>query len=167
MLPLITAILIVLADQATKQAVQEAFIFGEQHAVLDGFFNLTYLRNTGAAWGMLGGQNFSLTILSLVVLLVMVVFRRQFLGNTWDHRLALGLMCGGIVGNMLDRIRLGYVVDFLDFHIGTAHWPAFNIADSAICVGVGIYLVTSIAAPHRSPHYSPPARRDRPSSPAS
>ena len=143
MLPLLVSILIAVADQWTKQVVRDRFDYGDSICVIPGFFDLTYVRNTGAAWGMFGGQNLGLTLLSAVMLVVLIVFRRQFLGNTTSHRFALGLMIGGIVGNLLDRARLSWVTDFLDFHVGGHHWPAFNIADSAICIGVTIYLVTA------------------------
>ncbi len=143
MLPLLVAVVIALSDQWTKAIVRGSFVLGESRPVIDGFFSLAYVRNTGAAWGILGGQNTSLTILSIVMLIVMVVFRRSFLGNTWEHRLALGLMIGGIIGNLLDRVRLGWVTDFFDFYIGDWHWPAFNIADAAICTGVGIYIISA------------------------
>lgn len=143
MLPLVVAVLIALSDQWTKAVVRATFALNESRPVIEGVFSLTYVRNPGAAWGILGGQNTWLTILSIVMLIVMVIFRRSFLGNTWEHRLALGLMMGGIVGNLLDRVRLGWVTDFFDFYIGSWHWPAFNIADAAICVGVGIYIVSA------------------------
>lgn len=149
MLPLIVAIAIVLADQLTKEWTRAAFALEEMRAVIPGFFNLTYVRNTGAAWGMFGSQSTGLTVLSIVMLVLLIVFRRKFLDDTRAHRLALGLLTGGIVGNLLDRIRFGFVTDFLDFHIGTHHWPAFNIADSAICCGVGIYILTSFLAERR------------------
>ncbi len=144
MFPLIVAILITLIDQATKTLVRYSFVLGESRAVIDGFFDLTYLRNTGAAWGMLGGYNTVLMILSVLMLVVVTLFRRSFLSDTWEHRLALGLLVGGILGNLIDRIRLGYVVDFLNFHIAGYHWPVFNVADAAICVGVGIYVISAI-----------------------
>lgn len=143
MLPLVVTVLIALSDQWTKAIVRGSFALGESRPVVDGFFSLTYVRNTGAAWGILGGQNTSLTILSVVMLVVMVIFRRSFLGNTKTHRLALGLMMGGIVGNLLDRVRLGWVTDFFDFYVSSWHWPAFNIADAAICTGVAIYIVSA------------------------
>jgi signal peptidase II len=102
------------------------------------------VRNTGAAWGILGGQNASLSLLSIVMLALMFFFRRSLLSDTWEHRLALGLMAGGIVGNLMDRLRLGWVTDFLDFHWNGHHWPAFNVADAAICTGVGIYMLSSL-----------------------
>jgi len=146
MIPLLVAIFITVSDQLTKQLVRDGFSLGESRAVIEGFFSLTYVRNTGAAWGMFGGQNMWLSLLSIVMLVVMVIFRRSFLSDTWEHRVALGLMIGGIIGNLLDRMRLGYVTDFLDIYIGNSHWPAFNIADSGICIGVGIYVVTSLWA---------------------
>lgn len=149
MLPLITAILITIADQATKHWVRLEFNYGESRTIIEGFFNFTYVRNTGAAWGMLGGYTHILTAVSIVMLFVMVIFRRSFLNDTWQHRLALGLMVGGIVGNLMDRLRQGWVTDFLDFYIGSWHWPCFNIADAAICTGVGIYLLTGFLEQRR------------------
>jgi signal peptidase II len=142
MLPLVTAIFITLADQWTKHWVRVDFYYGESRPVIDGFFNFTYVRNTGAAWGMFGDHTHILTAVSLVMLVLMIIFRRSFLNDTWPHRLALGLLVGGIVGNLMDRMRQGWVTDFLDFYVGTWHWPCFNIADAAICTGVGIYLLT-------------------------
>ncbi|HMO50631.1 MAG TPA: signal peptidase II [Kiritimatiellia bacterium] len=142
MLALWTAILVTLSDQWTKHWVRHDFYYGESRPVIEGFFNFTYIRNTGAAWGIMGGYTHVLTAISVIMLILMVIFRRSFLNNTWSHRLALGFMVGGIVGNLMDRLRQGWVTDFLDFYIGSWHWPCFNIADAAICVGVGIYLLT-------------------------
>lgn len=144
MLPLLITIFITVLDQATKLWVRADFALGESREVIPGFFNFTYLRNPGAAWGLFGGYNGFLTVLSIVMLVVIFVFRRAFLSDTWEHRLALGCMVGGILGNLMDRVRWGYVVDFLDVYIGAYHWPVFNVADSAICVGVGIYVVSSL-----------------------
>jgi signal peptidase II len=131
-------------DQVTKYVVRLTFAVGESRPVIQGFFDLTYVRNTGAAWGILGGQNVSLTILSIVMLAAILVFRRSFLSDTWEHRVALGLMVGGIVGNLMDRLRLGWVTDFLDFYWKRYHWPCFNVADAAICIGVGIYVLSAM-----------------------
>jgi len=151
MLPLIVSIVIAVSDQLTKEWVRSEFALEQMRPVIPGFFNLTYVRNTGAAWGMFGSQNTALTVLSVVMLSLLVIFRRRFLGHTWDHRLALGLLVGGIVGNLLDRIRFNFVTDFLDFHIGAHHWPAFNIADSAICCGAGIYILSSFWTSRHQP----------------
>ena len=142
MFVLLTGFIVAVLDQVTKQIVRQSFDVGHSLPVIAGFFDLTYVRNTGAAWGILGGQNTSLTVLSMVLLVLMLIFRRSFLSDTWEHRLALGLLIGGIVGNVLDRIRLGWVTDFLDFHWYEHHFPVFNIADSAICISVTIYIVS-------------------------
>jgi signal peptidase II len=143
------AIGVAVLDQWTKQGIRDAFALGDLHPVLPGFFNLTYLRNTGAAWGMLRGQNIGLTVLSLTMLLTLAFFWKSFLNNSRSHRIALGCMIGGILGNLLDRIRIGYVTDFLDFHIGARHWPSFNVADAAICTGVGLYFLSTYLAEQR------------------
>ena len=143
MLPVVIAILVVAGDQLSKESVRAAFRLHELLPVVPGFFNLTYVRNTGAAWGMFSGQNFWLSLLAAVMLLLLAVFRNRILPPGRMQGWVLGLLCGGIAGNLIDRIRLDYVVDFLDFHIGTSHFPAFNVADSAICCGVGLYLIAT------------------------
>lgn len=147
MLALWLSLAIAILDQATKYVVQARFYYGESLPVIRGFFNLTYVRNTGAAWGMLGGWNLWLAFLSVVILGALLIFRRSFLVDCRLHRVALGLMTGGIVGNLVDRLRLQYVVDFMDFRFGSYAFPAFNVADSAICIGVAIYALSSIHLP--------------------
>ena len=141
---LLLSVAVVVLDQATKNLVATRFFLGESLPVIPGYFNLVRVHNTGAAWGMLGGLNGVLVGASLGVLVVLIVFRRSFLTDSLVHRWALGLMVGGIVGNLLDRVRLHYVVDFLDFCWRTHHFPSFNVADSSICVGVGLYMVTAL-----------------------
>ncbi len=143
MLALAVAILVVVGDQWSKELVRAAMGLHEIRPVLDGFFNLTYVRNTGAAWGMFGGGNTWLSLFSALMLVVMVVFRRSFLRDTFSHRLSLGLLAGGILGNLFDRVRLGYVTDFLDFRFGSYAFPSFNVADSGITIGVAIYITSS------------------------
>lgn len=149
------ALALFVVDQLTKQWVRDRFDLGESHTVIRGFFSLTYLRNTGAAWGLFGGRNFALIVLSLAVLTAMIAFRRHFLSASRIHYAAYGCMIGGILGNLADRIRLGWVTDFLDFQFGAYHWPSFNVADSAICIGVGLFIISSIRFPHRSLRTAP------------
>ena len=145
MLALILGLIVVCLDQFTKLWVRETLIYGaEPQVILPSFLNLVYVRNPGAAWGMLGGQQVILILLSIVVLILLSIFHRRVLNPTLDHRIVLGLMIGGILGNLIDRIKVGWVTDFLDFHIGTHHWPSFNVADSAICIAVGLYLLSSL-----------------------
>jgi signal peptidase II len=140
---LLLSIAIILLDQITKTLVTLKFHLGDSIVLIPGFFSLTYVRNIGAAWGMLGGWNGVLVALSAVVLVLLIVFRRSFLTDSLIHRISLGLMLGGIAGNLFDRIRLQYVVDFLDFYWNAHHFPAFNVADSSICVGVALYMISS------------------------
>lgn len=141
---LIVGIIVAVSDQFSKYLVRQSFDLGETVPVIEGFFNLTYLRNTGAAWGILDGYNIWLGILSIIVLAGLIFFRRSFISNVLEHKIALGCLMGGIVGNLVDRLRLGYVTDYLDFYINNHHWPSFNIADAAICIGVGIYIISAI-----------------------
>lgn len=154
---LLVLTVIIVADQWTKYVVHNSFALGEIRPIIEGFFNLTYVRNTGAAWGILGNYNTALTVLSILLLAVMVIFRRSFLSDSILHKVALGLMVGGIIGNVLDRIRMGWVIDFLDFYVGRHHWPAFNVADAAICTGVGIYIVTAFLADRQQAASAPTA----------
>jgi signal peptidase II len=133
---------VVALDQATKWLVRLAFAReGEAQALIPGFFNLCYVRNAGAAWGILSGWQSFLIVFSLGAMVLLVWRRHLLLGNLPWRWLVLGLLLGGISGNLIDRIWLGCVVDFLDFYWGTAHFPAFNVADSSICIGVGLFLL--------------------------
>jgi len=144
MIVLLIGLAVVLLDQFTKQGIRSAFTYGDSLPVVDGLFNLVYVRNDGAAWNFLSGHGLILILISVVVLVLLVIYRRAFLQEQFSHRILLGLMVGGIVGNLIDRIRFGWVTDFLDFHIGMHHWPAFNVADAAICIAVGLYIITNL-----------------------
>lgn len=144
MLILILSFSLALLDQVTKFLIRQNLDPGEYVEVVPGFFNISYVRNTGAAWGMMSGFGNLLIALSLVMLVVIIFFRKHFLTDTLIHKIATGLMIAGIVGNLIDRVRLGYVVDFLDFHWRTHHFPSFNVADSAICIGVGLYMISQV-----------------------
>lgn len=148
MLTLIICFAVAVADQVTKFLISWNMPVGGRISVVPGFFQLRYIRNTGAAWGMFSGFNNWLVVLSIIMIAVLVVFRRSLYTDGVWSRIGLGLLGGGIVGNLVDRIKLGYVVDFFDFYLGKSHFPAFNIADSAICVGVGIYMFLQIKVSH-------------------
>jgi len=131
-------------DQFTKFLVRRGVGLSGEIVVVPGLLSLRYVENTGAAWGMLAGLNGWLVLLSGAILIFLVCFRRYVMDESVLHRVARGLMIAGIVGNLLDRLRLGYVVDFLDFHLRGHHFPAFNVADSAICTGVGLYILSQV-----------------------
>jgi len=144
MFVLLIGLAILFLDQLTKQAIRASFVYGESRPVIDGFFNLVYVRNDGAAWNILSGHGIILILISFAVLVLLIVYRRSFLQEQFSHRILLGLMIGGIAGNLIDRIRFGWVTDFLDFQFGSYHYPSFNIADSAICIAVALYIITNI-----------------------
>jgi signal peptidase II len=137
---------VVILDQITKFWIITHFSIGDEIPVIAGLFSIRYIRNTGAAFGILSGSNLILIILSIVVLIMLVLFRKQFLGDGRLQRVAASLMMSGIAGNLADRIKYGYVVDFLDFFFRGSHFPAFNVADSAICIGVGLYIMSQVMA---------------------
>ncbi len=137
---------VVLVDQATKAVVQRSFFLGESVPVIDGFFNLTYVRNPGAAFSFLASGNPAwvipfFVVISLIVGVGIVYYYRRTDPAQRLHRWGLSLVLGGAAGNLIDRFLYRSVVDFLDFYAGTSHWPAFNVADSAITTGVGLILL--------------------------
>ncbi len=135
---------IILVDQVTKGLVMQKFLLHENLEVIPGFFNLTYIRNTGGAFGVLAGEasllrtGLFLAISCVALGIIFFLYTKIPPGKTWLDA-GLAMTFGGALGNLIDRLRFGEVVDFLDFHIGTWHWPAFNVADSTISVGVGIF----------------------------
>ena len=140
-------------DQATKAWISARLpypTYGPDTGgivVIDGFFNLIDVGNTGAAWSLFSGRSTFLALLAVATLVAIFAWRRQLGLRLWPVQLSFGLLCGGILGNLSDRIVHGHVVDFLDFHFGTYTYPTFNVADSGICVGVIIYLLHSLRQP--------------------
>ncbi len=146
-LVLVLSAVVLLLDQITKIWIESNLALGETRAVIPGFFNLVFVLNKGAAFGFLADLEgalrtyFFIGVTGLAVVLIIyllrTVHRRDFYLFT-----ALGLILGGALGNLIDRIRLGMVIDFLDFHLGSHHWPAFNLADVAISVGAVLLIVS-------------------------
>ncbi|MEE9543839.1 MAG: signal peptidase II [Thermodesulfobacteriota bacterium] len=137
-----TAIAVIVLDQVTKTVLLRYLYQNQVVEAIPGLFNIVYFKNTGAAFGIFsGGGAMSKLFLLAVTLGALVVLgfllkESKGAGATF----ALSLIVGGAIGNLIDRLLFGYVVDFLDFHLGTLHWPAFNVADSAITVGVGLTI---------------------------
>ena len=131
------ALIVILFDQLTKIAVQKVFAYGVAHEVTP-FFNLVLVYNRGAAFSFLamagGWQRWAFTALGVVAALVICYLLKRHSGQKMFCT-ALSLILGGALGNVIDRLMYGHVIDFLDFHLGASHWPAFNVADSAITVG--------------------------------
>jgi signal peptidase II len=144
---LFSAILVigVFLDQFTKYLVVRELAEGSHIRVIRGFFNIVLTYNKGAAFGLFANLSMQFAWLFFIISssLVMVVVAYLWWRTPADHDLATvgySLIFTGAVGNLIDRARLGQVVDFLDFHFGQMHWPAFNIADSLVCVGAGLLL---------------------------
>jgi signal peptidase II len=143
---LATTVLVVLLDQATKAWIISTMRLYESFAVIGGLFNITYVRNPGAAFGFLAGASplfryvFFLSVTAAAILLIFHYLRVSRI-EAPSLVLALALILAGAVGNLIDRIRFGEVVDFLDVFFGRYHWPAFNVADSAITIGAAILIV--------------------------
>ena len=136
-------------DQLTKAAVVRNIRFGERIPVISGFFNLTHVTNTGAAWGILAGHGWLLLLISFAVLIAVIYFIHS-LTDGWPERIyAIGLIVSGILGNSIDRIFRGEVVDFLQFLFGKYQYPSFNVADSCICIGVCVFIFSTILRPDR------------------
>lgn len=142
---LITAAVIIL-DIWTKWLVLARIDLHEAIPVIPNFFQLVHVRNTGAAFGIGANAASALVPLllnagALIVFGVVVVYAMRSSVHERVLQTGLHLILGGAIGNLLDRFRFGYVVDFLDVYIGTHHWPAFNVADSAICIGIGLLFL--------------------------
>lgn len=142
------ALTILFFDQLTKLLVLRYLDFADEKEVIHGFFKFVHWGNTGAAWSMFTGNNGALAAVAVVALVILVLARHHFNVHTVGGQVSLGLIIGGIVGNLIDRLRVGHVVDFIYFYVirrdgQTSGFPAFNIADSAICIGVGLLFLLS------------------------
>jgi len=141
--------LIILTDQVTKYLIKINIALYDQIVVIESFFNLTHILNPGGVFGFLATSSPALRkfvflfLSSLVAILVLWFYIRTALEFRFLSY-GLALIFGGAIGNLIDRFTYGKVIDFLDFYIGTSHWPAFNVADSAINVGMGILIYNII-----------------------
>ena len=135
-MPLGIGILVFVIDQLVKHLVVSTMHLGQSFPVIKGIFHITYVLNPGAAFGMLEHQRWFFIVVALAAVLLGVAFYKKLQQESFLMRSGAGLLLGGAVGNLADRIQSGLVVDFLDFRI----WPVFNIADIAICAGAGILI---------------------------
>ena len=137
--------LVVFLDQATKVVIADYLALYDTIPVIGGFFNITHILNPGGAFGLFADHSpmlrkfLFLFVSTMVACAVLWMYRKTARNHMWFSS-ALALIFGGAVGNLIDRFRYGKVVDFLDFYLGSYHWPAFNIADSAITIGMAIFL---------------------------
>jgi len=140
------AVLIFVGDQVTKNIVKTSIPHGDVITVIPGFFNIIHTENTGIAFSLFAGASSTwkmvlLIGISLALLITVVIVTWKSREMNWTTGVALALILGGASSNLLDRIRFGQVVDFLDVYYRSYHWPTFNLADSAIVVGAGLIIL--------------------------
>jgi len=140
------ALAVLVLDQVSKAWIARQMplgTYGEpgHKEIIPGFFNLVHVGNTGAAWSILTGRSTLLALLAVAALLAIFFLRHTIGLRRFSTQIAFGLLSGGIIGNLVDRLARRHVVDFLDFHFGSYTYPAFNIADSGICIGVVMYVL--------------------------
>ncbi|MTI86103.1 MAG: signal peptidase II [Firmicutes bacterium] len=131
---IISAVLAV--DQVSKYIVQMNMLRGESIPIIYSVFHLTYIQNPGAAFGIFANQRAFFVVVTVIVLAGILISYRYIPSSNEPMRVSLGLITGGALGNFIDRLRLGRVVDFLDFRV----WPVFNLADTAIVIGAGLLI---------------------------
>ena len=131
-------------DQWTKILVEQRMTPGESVELIPGWFSLTYVTNKGAAWGIFHGYGMVLFGIGAAVLALAIRYLRYLTEGCRERYLAIFIVLSGVIGNSFDRLCRGAVVDFLDFYWRGHHWPAFNIADCAICFGIGVYFFSVI-----------------------
>jgi len=134
-------------DQGTKALVLNKLPLWASRTVIPGFFNIVHVHNKGTAWGVLDRNDITWQVPLLIAITIAALGFIAYMLQKTEERdkwmvSGLGLIGGGALGNLIDRIRLGEVVDFLDFYIGNYHWPAFNVADSALTLGAGAILIS-------------------------
>jgi signal peptidase II len=149
-------VIILVLDQLTKMIVDRTMSLHQSIPIIDGFFSLTYVRNTGAAFGIFAGSHEAfrlpfLILVSVIALGFVVVMLKRLRDEETGLITALSFIIGGAIGNLVDRVLYGEVIDFLDFYWSNYHWPAFNVADSCITVGVLITLYYLIRAKGEDP----------------
>jgi signal peptidase II len=147
---------ILVLDQLTKWVVDRTMPLHDSIPIIDGFFNLTYIRNTGAAFGIFAGSAAAfrlpfLLLFSVLAIGFMIMMLRRLPDSEKGLITALALILGGALGNLIDRALYGEVIDFLDFYWASYHWPAFNVADSCITIGVAITIFYMIKAKGADP----------------
>ena len=127
---------VVILDQFSKYILVENMALGESIPIIEEVFHLTYILNPGAAFGMFAHNRLFFIAIAVIVIGIIIWARREILASPWEVKAGCGLFLGGAIGNLIDRARQGLVIDFFDFRI----WPVFNIADIAICIGVGLII---------------------------
>lgn len=135
---------VLVLDQITKIMIQTSMNVKESIEIIQGFFSITYVQNTGAAWSIMEGKMWFFYIVTVVALVVMFYAFKDTKEKQWWLRMAIILLVAGTLGNFIDRLSLQYVRDFLDFIIFGYDFPVFNVADIALCIGVGMVALETL-----------------------
>lgn len=134
------AAITLLIDQLSKLSIQRVMSLNQSAPIIPGVFHITYTKNTGTAFGLFTDQTILFVCIALAIIVLIIVYSRRVPRGRQGLRISLALILGGALGNLIDRIRVGAVIDFLDFRI----WPVFNIADSAISIGAVLLFIAIV-----------------------
>ncbi len=161
----IVVLVVLVLDQTSKIAISSQMTLGQSVPVVPDLLHITRVHNTGMAFGILSAQTIPfktvlVTLLSLAALTAVGIYALKTPAHHTLTRWGLAFVLGGAAGNIIDRIRLGYVVDFVDVFYRGSHWPAFNIADAAICTGVGLLLLDTLMHSEPKKAISQPSARE-------
>jgi signal peptidase II len=153
---LIVFLVVIALDQSTKLMIQQTLPLHKTVEIIPGFFNLIHVRNTGGAFGIFGGEkgpvgSVLFVVASLIAVGILVVLFLRVKEHEKTLAFSLALLLSGAIGNLLDRLSYGEVIDFLDFHVSLYHWPAFNVADSAISIGIGLMALELLIKENKKP----------------
>lgn len=153
---LLTVALLLVLDQVTKYFIHAGMALHDSIPVIPGFFSITYIRNPGAAFGFLAGASPTFRYVFFIGVTIAAIgliihYLRTYAAGDQLLTISMGMILSGAIGNLIDRVRFGEVIDFLDVYLGTTHWPAFNIADSAISVGAFILFIHLIQQKKSAP----------------
>ena len=140
----LTGVVLLVVDQVSKWASVNWLKGGPSIPMIRGYFSLTYVENTGAAFGLFRGQQTMFVVMAVITVFIILFYLSLTEDNEWMIRVALVLILAGAVGNLIDRIAFGYVIDFLHLHYKSFSWPVFNFADMIIDAGVGLILLDVI-----------------------
>lgn len=143
----------VVVDQFTKHLVATNMQLFQSIQIIPGFFSLTYIHNTGAAWSILEGKTIFFIIIGIVAIVILAAFYRHLGKHEYADRIGIILMIAGTIGNLIDRFLHVYVIDFLDFYIFNYNFPVFNIADTCLVIGVFIILISELRESLGVKHY--------------
>lgn len=137
---LITASIVLFFDQISKQLILNFLDYSQTIKIINKFFYITHVNNPGAAFGILPNNRTFFIVFALTTIIILALYCFKQTPAHKFNQIVFGLIIGGATGNLIDRIRFGYVIDFLDFYFGKFHYPTFNIADSCICIGIGLVM---------------------------